>query len=74
MFSLGKADFKTAIEPATCGVAWLVPVMVIPAATIFTPGAAILRSLDVQLKQVILSAAETSFVLQPQSTVPMLLS
>ena len=43
MVSDGKADRNTAIAPATCGEAWDVPLSMMPAAEILTPGANIVK-------------------------------
>ena len=43
MVSDGKADRNTAIAPATWGDAWDVPLWMMPAAEILTPGANIVR-------------------------------
>ena len=73
--SEGKAARKTAIAPATCGAACEVPLEMMPAEVMLTPGANRVRKLALFEKHTTLSAAVVASVQPvPQLMPPSLLS
>src|SRR4051794_18330898 len=67
---VGKAARRTAMAPATCGVACEVPYMVAPAAVMAPPGASMVRNEAELEKQVTLSAAVDESLQAPKETPP----